>query len=229
LDDQRIVNKYRSLMWLPNGFVNSEWMAKRDIGIGSDAFIVGRFIGHAGEQRNMPVVRFGSIAMMPVEDIPVPNLRCGPQRVYLIEARSTAGMSGSPVFQYEVDPNSPNRIGGPILLLGIDMGHMPMEAEIEPERCKYEQGLTVRYNTGMMMVVPVQHLWNLLQDEEIEMQRKEKEQEEYEKAKKNPPMVSLDSNKDEETFTRKDFEQALSKVSKPAEGRPDKGKSETSE
>jgi hypothetical protein len=194
LDDQTIVHEYRHLMWLPSGFVNSDHIAKGYTGIGSDVFIVGRFIGHAGQQRNMPVVKFGSIAMMPEDEIDVPNLSCGPQQVYLVEARSTSGMSGSPVFQYEIDTSSPHKISkkhGPFLL-GVDMGHIPMEAEI-PERFKFNPGLKVLYNTGMMMVVPVKYLLHLLHDKDVKMQREEKEQEEYEKAKQNPPLVPLDS------------------------------------
>lgn len=208
LDDQTIVRKYRNLMWLPSGFVNSDHIAKGYIGIGSDVFIIGRFIGHAGQQRNMPVVRFGSIAMMPEDEIDIPDLPCGPQGVYLVEARSTSGMSGSPVFQYEIDPNSPHKISekNKPLLLGVDMGHIPMEAEIKPERAKYVPGLKVLYNTGMMMVVPVRYLRDLLNDKDVKMQREEKEQEEYEKAKRKPPLVSLDSSEDHDVFTRADFE-----------------------
>jgi hypothetical protein len=67
-----------------------------NIGIGDDVFIVGRFIRYDGKQRNQPTVRFGAIAQMPGEKILFPDGR--EQESFLVEARSIAGYSGSPVF-----------------------------------------------------------------------------------------------------------------------------------
>jgi hypothetical protein len=71
----------------------SEW----GIGVGDDAFMVGRFINHEGKQCNTPTARFGSISMMPQETI----RHDGHDEVsFLVEVRSISGYSGSPIFVY---------------------------------------------------------------------------------------------------------------------------------
>jgi hypothetical protein len=65
------------------------------IGLGDDLFMVGRFINHDGKERNIPVLRFGTIAMMPEEPIVADNKE---QDSFLIEIRTIPGFSGSPVF-----------------------------------------------------------------------------------------------------------------------------------
>jgi hypothetical protein len=83
------------------GFLVTKDMA-RDlrIGLGDDLFMVGRFINHDGKERNIPVVRFGTIAMMPDE----PIMDDGhPQESFLIEIRTIPGYSGSPVLVHIPD------------------------------------------------------------------------------------------------------------------------------
>ncbi len=46
-------------------FVAKETVRDLSIGLGDDLFMVGRFINHDGKERNIPVLRFGTIAMMP--------------------------------------------------------------------------------------------------------------------------------------------------------------------
>jgi hypothetical protein len=59
-----------------------------DIGIGDEAFVVGRFINHEGKQRNTPTARTGIISQMPIEPI---HIRGIDQECFLIEARSFGG------------------------------------------------------------------------------------------------------------------------------------------
>jgi hypothetical protein len=58
---------------------------------------MGLFKSHYGEQRNIPIIRIGNIAALPEE--PVQTHYCGPTDAYLVEVRSIAGLSGSPVFK----------------------------------------------------------------------------------------------------------------------------------
>jgi hypothetical protein len=69
------------------------------VGPGDDVFVVGRFINSQGTVRNIPSVRFGNIAQMPIEPIEQ-NRVFGKfqQESFLVEARSISGYSGSPVF-----------------------------------------------------------------------------------------------------------------------------------
>lgn len=66
------------------------------IGPGDDTFMVGRFINHEGTQQNLPSVRFGNIAQMPIE--PIKQDTGFLQESFLVETRSVGGYSGSPVF-----------------------------------------------------------------------------------------------------------------------------------
>jgi hypothetical protein len=72
-----------------------------EIGPGDDVFVIGRFVNHEGKQRNLPSARFGNIAQMPWEPIEFGGLS---QESFLVEARSIAGYSGSPVFVYLPPP-----------------------------------------------------------------------------------------------------------------------------
>jgi hypothetical protein len=83
---------------LPDIFLTDKLIEKEDVGIGDDTFMVGRFINHEGKQRNAPAVRFGNIAMMPIETIKRDDGI--EQESFLIEMRSIPGYSGSPVFLY---------------------------------------------------------------------------------------------------------------------------------
>lgn len=75
--------------------VTPDMVRELAIGLGDDLFMVGRFINHDGKERNIPVVRFGTIAMMPEEPLVINGQA---QESFLIEIRTIPGFSGSPVF-----------------------------------------------------------------------------------------------------------------------------------
>jgi len=118
-------------MFLPEGQINR-------VGAGDDTFMVGRFINHAGKQRNTPSIRFGNIAMLPFEKVKLDNAANHyEQEAFLVETRSISGFSGSPVFVYQpiytmtqiprahefaISEHDPM---GELYLLGIDCGHIP--------------------------------------------------------------------------------------------------------
>ena len=81
-------------------FLTHEILAKQDVGIGDDTFMIGRFINHEGRQKNTPAIRFGNIAMMPIEKIVSEEGIA--QESFLVETRSLPGYSGSPVFIYSL-------------------------------------------------------------------------------------------------------------------------------
>ena len=65
------------------------------IGLGDEVYVVGMFTQRLGEARNIPIVRVGNVASMPLEKI---QTRYGYHDALLIEIRSIDGLSGSPVF-----------------------------------------------------------------------------------------------------------------------------------
>jgi hypothetical protein len=109
-------------------FLTPESVIANRVGPGDDVYLVGRFIGHDGKQRNTPIARFGVISMMPSE--PVRNAHTGlAQETILIETHSITGHSGSPVFVQRLPmtpvPGLPGlRMYRQEWFLGIDWGHI---------------------------------------------------------------------------------------------------------
>jgi hypothetical protein len=149
----------------PENFLDFNLIQQHNIGPGDGVFVIGRFVHHDGRQRNQPTVRFGAIAQMPSEKIRFDD--GSEQESFLVEARSIAGYSGSPVF-VEV-PRWDSGAGrtntnwgyGP-WLLGIDHCHLSANEPIreKPMGRIIKPDWYVKNNTGMMGVVPA---WKLAQ------------------------------------------------------------------
>jgi hypothetical protein len=144
---------------VPNEFILTRERASRlHVGPGDEVFMVGRFSENDGEQRNSPSVRFGNISMMPTDSISHDgNL----QYSFLVEARSISGYSGSPVFMHippaNWRPDQSERTGvWSHCLLGVDCGHIFREAQVEDKKTRQpvDPDWRVKFNTGMMVVVP---------------------------------------------------------------------------
>ncbi len=149
------------------------------IGIGDDVFVVGRFINHEGRQRNQPSVRFGNIAMMPVEPI-FQEQRAFEQESFVVESRSLPGYSGAPVFVHI--PSFTSRLGGAVTnleyewLLGVDWGHNYITEKVRDEGGKeHPEGWQVWSNSGMMNVVPAWRLADFLGRKDFAAFRKKKD------------------------------------------------------
>ena len=88
------------LMQSHEWLLTDEIIKTRNIGPGDNVYAVGLFSLAIGRERNIPIVRTGHIAIMSKEKIP--GIRIGDWRgeaeVYVVEARSIGGLSGSPVF-----------------------------------------------------------------------------------------------------------------------------------
>lgn len=88
-------------------FITPEIIKTYNIGLGDEAFLIGRLVTHAGKQKNAPISRFGNVSLMADPSEPI---RCQDyeQEGFLVECRSLSGFSGSPVFvetrqEYEND------------------------------------------------------------------------------------------------------------------------------
>jgi len=193
-----------------NDFGNPLGDARAGFGVGDGVFMVGRFISHQGQTKNTPVVRFGNVAMMPLE----PILQEFPEREFLqesflVDMRSLSGFSGSPVFWYEEvftpipkvkdgvclfpnDPDAEQTLKLNVLLLGIDWGNLKAPYVYNKRDGELEEDArdtrTLYSNSGLSGVVPAWKLTELLNTSKLREQRLKNEadaEERYARAVKN--------------------------------------------
>jgi hypothetical protein len=140
----------------PNSIAaTKELLDATGVRVGHDIYITGLFRSHCGNQRNIPIIRVGNIAMM--RDEPIRTEYCGPTDAYLVEARSVHGLSGSPVFI---------NIGNNILLLGLMHGHFDIENLTEDVVVEDSDGAR-GIHTGIGVVIPVEKILETLNQPEL--------------------------------------------------------------
>jgi hypothetical protein len=159
------------------GFLPTAEFAKESIGLGSEIAIVGLFRSHYGKSRNIPIVRVGNISATLGE--PVYTRYAGYISAYLIEARSIAGLSGSPVFSL---PDSAGvlakglgggigKMGQQAALLGLMHGHFDVpnlnEDVVADERAPMQS-----VHTGIGIVIPVSKILETIRHPELIAMRK---------------------------------------------------------
>jgi hypothetical protein len=150
-------------------FLTEQMERDFDVGVGDEVFVTGLFLNHYGDQRNIPVVRVGNIAAMREEYVQTDE---GPMDAYLIEARSTGGLSGSPVFvsmgAMRTNPATKKLQAlqeHQFFLLGLIRGHWSVVAP--PGDGGREAGSRVRdevVNMGIAIVTPTSKMVELIDD-----------------------------------------------------------------
>lgn len=205
--------------------MTEELIAKHSIGLGDDIFTVGLHVHHAGGVQNVPIVRTGIIAMMPLE--PIYDARKDDTHIaYLAELRSIGGLSGSPVYVLVdrfrlVNPNLDEDIDWKWGLLGIVRGHHKLPKSFVEEIEANADDLTgidiapnaigtgESLNMGIALITPAQFIWRLLMNDEMDRHRKQ-----WAVRQGAPPdTLDLDTDDDGTAFTSADFESALKKAS----------------
>jgi hypothetical protein len=131
------------------------------IGIGDEVFATGLFSEIPNTTKNIPILRHGNIAMMPTEQL---QTELGYADVYLVEARSLGGLSGSPVFvrptgkiPVQLQPGTGVEgllaVRDRIKLLGLMHGHWDVkESEINNPTITHDRKRGVNY--GVAIVTP---------------------------------------------------------------------------
>lgn len=156
--------------FLPEEFITTkEDYSKLKIREGSDVFFTGLFTPYLGAEKNYPVVRFGRVALVTDEKIDWEGTKT---ELYLIEAGSYGGNSGSPVFFYLGSDRDPGSlvVGNPVLkLAGIMQGTFLDAQEIKVVNTKTTP--ISLSNMGIAAVVPAYKLHELLFSEELKRQR----------------------------------------------------------
>ena len=168
-------------------FATPQKIAEMDIGIGDEVFATGLFTPATGTSRNEPILRYGNIAMMPAEQI---QTELGFADVYLVEARSIGGLSGSPVFVRPTItlpiPEQPGGVkhafcvGHGATLLGLMQGHWDIEeSQINAPSVMHNHRRGV--NMGFGIVVPATKIVETINRSELAETRRQLEQAELDK------------------------------------------------
>jgi hypothetical protein len=143
--------------------LSEEEFTRQEVGIGDDAYMVGRFLGHEHRETNKPVIQQGKIAA-PLTRLTNPETK-HEQLSILVELRSMGGYSGSVVI---LDP--PGRI------LGINYCHLPVRSPVkflETEETETETDYFVDMPSGMAAVVPAWKIIEMLGMDQFKRQRYE--------------------------------------------------------
>ena len=132
---------------------------------GSDVFFTGLFLPYIGAERNYPVVRFGRVALVTDEKIPWNGEL---MELYLIEAGSYGGNSGSPVFFYLGSDRDPGvvYVSQPVLKLAGVMQGTFLDAH-KIEMVETQKTIISRSSMGIAAVVPGYKLQEILFSEEL--------------------------------------------------------------
>jgi hypothetical protein len=157
------------------GFLPSDEFTRDSIGLGTEIAIVGLFRSHYGTNRNIPIVRVGNISTLPGE--PISTKYAGYMEAYLVEARSIAGLSGSPVFAL---PDSAvllakglcGTAGQSIALIGLMHGHFDVPNLTEDVVADDDEP-TRSIHTGIGVVIPVMKILETLRHPELVAMRKD--------------------------------------------------------
>lgn len=206
-----------------------EKLARLQIGIGDEVFSVGLFtpVGENTAQ-NMPIVRYGTIAMMPSEQI---QTELGYADVYLVEARSLGGLSGSPVFARPTMKIDIPEVCGidkmlgvapRAILLGVMQSHWDVK-ESEMNKAYFVNDRKRGVNYGMAVVVPATKILDILNRPELIEMRAEIEKRKLQRRVAVPGMDSAEPKQRTQTTdagaevpipTQDQFEDMLKKASR---------------
>lgn len=142
-------------------FVSDASMESDNIGVGDDIFMAGLFGRHSGNEKNLPIVRMGNIAMIPSE--PIKTHDFGDMEAYLIESHSIGGLSGSPVFvlkQHEIGRWRSH-------LLGLVHGHWRIDSEKIIDSSIEDSKEFNKMNVGITAVVPAKKILETIEQDKI--------------------------------------------------------------
>jgi hypothetical protein len=175
-------------------FLTDEIVRSGSVGPGDEVFLTGLFVHFAGSKKNIPIVRYGNIAMLPTEKVPT---KIGDIDAYLIEARSIGGLSGSPAFVREtvnitIDEEGKGEIfsapsGRGTYLMGLMHGHWDIPPQAKNDmRTTDEEG---QVNMGIAIVVPATKILEVINQKELTEIRRESAAE----RKKKQPKPTMDT------------------------------------
>jgi hypothetical protein len=166
-------------------FVKKEMFGNNQapLGVGSDVFMIGRFIDHDGGQTNKPAARFGHLSILPAPIIQPNKIKADS---FCIDMHSRTGHSGSPVFVYRTPFSDVGYVqnvhnNAYLGLLGIHWGQFPelweIEKGVQPKNESEAgtlilEGQYVKGLSGMACVLPAWTILEVLKMPEIVERRR---------------------------------------------------------
>ena len=157
---------------VPGSFLTEDLWEKYRVVPGDKVMTCGYFVHYAGAHQFQPIVREGSLAMVPDDLMPVAI--GGNAKVYLADLHIIPGNSGSPLFlapAFTLGGYVGSNDGGlPYGLLGIVSGYMWEDNSLTLHPATDYEG-TVHANSGIAMIVPVEQLKVLLDSRELQQER----------------------------------------------------------
>ncbi|HXM97178.1 MAG TPA: hypothetical protein VN982_01750 [Candidatus Dormibacteraeota bacterium] len=152
-------------------FTQDVWKTYR-IGPGDKVLTCGYFVHYAGAHQFQPIIREGSLAMVPDDVMPVPI--GGSAKIYLADLHIIPGNSGSPLFlapSFTMGGFITDSKGGiPYGLIGVVSGYMWEDSQLTLHAATDYEG-TLRSNSGIATVVPADQLKELLFTPEMQTER----------------------------------------------------------
>lgn len=138
-------------------FASPEMVDQKQIVEGDPVLFAGLFIQYGGSSKLEPIVRSGSIAMLPSDLINTTLKK--PGRIYLAEAHAFGGNSGSPMF---VDVNKfKGSIGFDYRFLGVVTGEVYETNDLTLQTTGTYKG-TLAANSDISIVVPAEEVRKIL-------------------------------------------------------------------
>jgi hypothetical protein len=162
-------------------FASGERMRKASIGVGDEITAIGVFTRFSYEDRHLPIVRTGNLAMLPTLHIPVKDFE--PMEAYVAEIE---GLTGSPIWARptayfnpsqkdggEEKPSVPSNGDTDMIFLGLL--HGPWEVSkwaMEGQNAQYTENMI----SGMSIIVPAHKILEVINQAELATMRKKNDE-----------------------------------------------------
>jgi hypothetical protein len=152
-------------------------LQKYNIKEGCEMFFLGLFTPFYGANENIPICRFGHLAMLPTEPVRIGN---DYQHLYLMETEAWGGNSGSPAFfsfssrigsriasnGRELNPFFSKRDRNSMLFAGVVVAYFKDYTPIMMANSTYAPNVLAVQNSGITAVVPASYLYEILFSQE---------------------------------------------------------------
>jgi hypothetical protein len=149
-----------------SNFVTEDMIERNEIAEGYPVVFAGMFIQYVGGTKLEPVVRSGTIAMLPDDKVMTTLGVLG--HIFLAEAHAFEGNSGSPMF-VDIDKFK-NSLGWDYRLLGVVTGEV-FESNDFTLQVSTSFGGTVHANSNISVIVPAEEIQKILDSADLKKLR----------------------------------------------------------